>query len=150
MKNEFKIRKWLGDKYHLNVTLGGEKLEVESWNLFRKYPGYLTDDSKAIMTSETNTDEELYKFAKKHRRFETNPIKNGLFIIIAFIAMLISFINIFLNNDYLKMFFYGTQFMIWFIAFPTFILIEHNIAVDEKETLEIFKELKEKCEKDAT
>lgn len=148
MKNEFKIRKWLGDKYHLNVTLGGEKLEVESWNLFRKYPGYLTDDSEAIMTSETNTDEELYKFAKKHRRFETNPTKNGLFVILAFIAGLIPFINIFLNNDYLKMFFYGTQFMIWFIALPTFILIEHNIKVDEKETLEILKELKEKCEKD--
>ena len=150
MKNEFKIRKWLGDNYHLHISISGTNWEDESWKLFRKYPGYLTDDSKPIMTSETNTDEELYKFAKKHRRFETNPTKNGLLVILAFFAMLIPFINIFLNNDYLKMFFYGTQVMIWFIALPTFILIEHNITVDEKETLEILKELKEKCAKDAT
>lgn len=148
MKNEFKIRKYLGDRYHLHVTLGGENLEVESWKLFRKYPGYLMDGSTAIMTSETHSEEDLYKFAKKHRRFETNPTKNGLLVIIAFISMLIPFINIVLNNNYLKMFFYGTQLAIWFISLPTFILIEHNIALDEKETLEILKELKEKCEQD--
>ena len=148
MKNEFKIRKWLGEDYHLCVSLSGENLEDKNWKLFRKYPGYLTDDSEAIMTSETNTDEDLYKFAKKHRRFETNPMKNGLIVIIAFIVMIIPFINILLKNDYLKMFFWGTQFVIWFICIPTFILIEHNIKIQELEFFEVLKELKEKCEKD--
>lgn len=141
MKNEYKIRKWLGNRYHLNVSLSGNHLENVEWKLFRKYPGYLTDGSEAIMTSETNTDEELYKFAKKHRQFDTERCITKLLVLNAFLGMILSVINIYFDNENLRMFFYGIEFVIFTTTIPMFFICNHNFKVDELELKELFKEI---------
>lgn len=148
MKNENKIRKYLGDRYHLHVTLGGENLEVESWKLFRKYPGYLTDGSTAIMTSETHSEEDLYKFAKKHKYYKTERIITKLFVLVAYIGMILGIISSTLDNNDLYCFYFGIEFVIFFVGLSMIPFYMHNLNVDQLECKEMFKELEEMCEQD--
>ena len=69
-KEEFnklnELKKYTKDKYHLCIKTDLEKNE---WTLYRRYIDqdvYFSQDNKAIMTSETNTIEELEKYLKEH------------------------------------------------------------------------------------
>ena len=148
MKNEYKIRKWLGNKYHLYVSLSGNKLENTEWKLFRKYPGYLKDGSKAIMTSETHSEKELYKFAKKHRYFNPEKVILKIVQFFACIGLVMSINNYYSENDSYRMFFLGFETVIITISIIMFFVYCHNTSVDKLELTELFKELKEECEKD--
>ena len=141
MKNEYKIRKWLGNRYHLNVSLSGNHLENVEWKLFRKYDGWMNDGSEAIMTNETHSEEELYKFAKKHRQFDTERCLIKLLVLNAFLGMILSVINIYFDNEELRMFFYGIEFVIFTTTIPMFFIFNHNLKVDELELKELFKSL---------
>lgn len=147
MKNEYKIRKWLGNRYHLNVSLSGNHLENVEWRLFRKYDGWINDGSKAIMTNETHSEEELYKFAKKHRQFDEGKCMIRIIQINAFLAMILSIINIYFNSEKLKIFFFGMEFVIITTAISMFFIYNYNLKVDKLELKELFKKLEEKCEK---
>ncbi len=127
MKNETKIREWLGNDYHLTITIGvGEP----KWKLFEKYEGWMHDGSGAIMTSETNTDEELYEFARKHRKYNISHSIGIANIIITFIAMVFIFIGIFINNDRLKAACLGMDLAVIIISLVKMNCIEHNHKID--------------------
>ena len=86
-KDEYKIRKWLGDRYHLNteITFKEDKTKIEKWKLFRVYPNWMTDGSEPIMTSKTHTDKELIEFAKKHRKYDLSIIDNIVFLALSYL-----------------------------------------------------------------
>lgn len=143
LKNEYKIRRWLGDRYLLNteITFKKDKTKIEKWKLFRVYPGWMEDNSKAIMTSETHTDKELMKFAKKHRKYDLSMLDNITFIIIAWLNLVLVIFNIFIKNKYLAGFYWGINFLIIITSIVKLIFIEKNSKVTNlefKERMDIF------------
>lgn len=113
MKTINKIRKMLGNRYHLSVEVGtakptitGEKVEITKWVLYRNYengdPIYWSDDNKPIMRSEENTIAELYDFAKSHQRPDLGKtiLKSNFWILT--VVLVICFANFYLKSDILR------------------------------------------------
>lgn len=119
-----KIRKYLGNDYHLY-----EEYPSKKWKLFLKYDGYLYDGSEPIMTSDNYTYEELYKFAKKHKTYDSETIILRVFLIISILLMILSIINIFLNSVYIRGFINGADFMIIVAGVCCINITNHNIYV---------------------
>lgn len=143
LKNEYKIRRWLGDRYHLNteITFKEDKTKIEKWKLFRVYPGWMEDNSGAIMTSETHTDKELMKFAKKYRKYDLSMVDNTIFIIISYLNIFTIILNIWIKNKYLAGFYWGINFLIIITSIVKLIFIEKNSKVTKlefKERMDIF------------
>lgn len=134
-KDEYKVRRWLGDRYHLNVeiTFLEDKTKIESWKLFRVYPGWMKDNSGAIMTSETHTDKDLMKFAKKHRKYDLSLLDNMTFVVIAYLNLALVILNAWIRNKYLVGFTYGIEFVIIITCIIKFIFIEKNSKVSALE-----------------
>lgn len=91
-KNEldklFDLLKYTKDKYYLHIADGSKV----TWSLYRKYIDldvFLSEDNKAIMTSETNTIEELEKYLKEHCEKEMLDVISIANIIILIIIWLI-------------------------------------------------------------
>ena len=103
MEKEAKIRKMLGNRFHLSVSCEGDKLEIKKWKLFRKYengdPIYYSKDNQAIMTSETHTEEDLYKFSKLHQKYDLYKVNRKVRTIILFIMVVLAIINMFINSN---------------------------------------------------
>ncbi len=136
MKNENKIREYLGDKYHLNVTLGGDQLEKISWKLFKKYEGWMNDGSKPIMTSDINTDEELFDFAKKHRRYNEGKIIGITNVWISLIALLLVVLGIILKNRNIQCIGQGMNIAAIISCTIKYIISEYNFKVSKMEFVE--------------
>ena len=106
MKNENKIRRMLGRGYHLSTTYGGEDVELTKWVLFKQYdnadPIYWSDDNQPIMSSDTHTFDELYEYAKKHKRFDIALSWLTLNLIMSYTILGIAIINIIVNSPFLK------------------------------------------------
>lgn len=150
MKDEYKIRRWLDNRYHLNTekTFKEDKFEIESWKLFQVHPNWMTDGSKPIMTSETHTDKELMKFAKKNKIYNLNISQSFVLVIIAWINVLISIINsIFLSSTFIRGFMYGINFVIFISSIINSILLSHNRKINDKEFKEKMKFLEENYKK---
>lgn len=112
-KKILKARRLLDyNKYHLCVTFDGI---IETWKLFEKYDGWMTDGSEPIMTSETNTEKELLRFAKKHKEYKIIDFYMFL-LIIPIIALILSFVNIKLNSELLSGMVYGFNICTWIIV----------------------------------
>ena len=103
------IRRLLGRKYHLSVECGidvecgaNERIEITKWALFKNYenadPIYWSNDNKAIMKSETHSLEDLYKFAKSHKRYDVEKCVSKMNIIIFGILFVVSIANVFINS----------------------------------------------------
>lgn len=143
-KDEYKVRRWLGDRYHLNteITFEEDKTKIESWKLFRVYPGWMEDNSKAIMTSETNTDKELIKFAKKNRIYDLSYPK--MFVIISWLNIFILIINSLLfKSALITGFYYGICFVIIITSIIYLKFLNHNSKIEVKESEEKMTLLKE-------
>lgn len=144
-KDEYKIRRWLGDRYHLNVeiTFLEDKTKIESWKLFRVYPNWMIDGGEPIMTSETHTDDDLIKFAKKHRKYDLSMVDNTIFVIMSYLNFFTIILNVWIKNKYLAGFYWGINFLIIITSIVKLIFIEKNDKVSKlefKERLEyIFK-----------
>lgn len=143
MKDEYKIRKWLGDRYHLNteITFKEDKTKIESWKLFRVYPSWMTDGSEAIMTSETHTDKELMNFAKKHRKYDLSMVDNMTFIVIAHFNFILVILSFFLGSKCLLGFSIGIDFVIIITCIIKDIFINKNSKVSKlefKERVDMF------------
>ena len=102
MEKMNKIRKLLGRRFHLSTEYGGENCELMQWKLFKNYengdPIYWSDDNKAIMSSGTHTIDDLYKFAKSHKKYDVERFILRMNTIILLIMVLVSFANIFINS----------------------------------------------------
>lgn len=134
MKNkEWKIRRMLGERYFL-FTKG------EEWSLY-KFKSYAPISDEPIMTSKTNTVDDLYKFAKKNRVYDLSDILN-LMPIIVFILTLINIIIVFTTkNNFVRGIIMGALFILLIIDIIVFHMSEHNFKIEMKE-LEI--QLKER------
>ena len=153
-KDEWKIRRWLGDRYHLNTEVtfkqDTKKIEtkIESWKLFRVYPGWMEDNSKAVMTSETHTDKELIKFAKKNRIYDLRLSYPKMFVIISWLNVFILIINSLLfKSALITGFYYGICFVIIITSIIHLKFLNHNSKIEVKEFEEKMTLLKEDLEK---
>ena len=140
MKNETKIRQLLDYKeYHLNTRVTFELGETKTtWKLYKKYDNWISDGSKPIMTSETHTEEELYQFAKKHKKYYLTDFIR-LLLIIPIFTLIMCVINIFINNDVLREMIWGLEIAtILMLIIETFIVIRNGKVqkLEFKEYLE--------------
>lgn len=130
LKNERKIRKMLGKNYHLSVSSDGK------WSLFRKYDDwdkYISPNNKAIMTSKTNTEDELLKFAEDHKRYDESKIRCIVRSLILFVAVILSFMNCWLSSELIFGIVWGINISIIIINVAELIVAEHNFKITKKE-----------------
>lgn len=127
-KKILKARRLLDyDKYHLyqELNLGSENIK---WKLFEKYDGWMHDGSEPIMTSETNTEKELLKFARKHKEYKI--IDFYMFLLIIPVTMVIlSFVNINYHSELLRGIIYGFNICTWIIVLVDIFVTEKNNKV---------------------
>ena len=100
-----KIRMAMDNKhYHLHEECKWDENNnlIETWKLFEKHDDWMIDDSEAIMTSEENTIEELYKFVKEHREVDLESVLAKSTPIIFLIITIIAIINIFIHDTLLR------------------------------------------------
>ena len=76
----------------------------------------MTDGSEPIMTSKENTEKELLKFAKRHKEYKIIDFYMFL-LIIPFVAVILSFVNIKFHNELLRGIIYGFNICTWIIVF---------------------------------
>lgn len=142
------IRKLLGNEYHLyeGVSINGIK-----WILYRRYLDskvYFSNDNEAIMSSETNTIDDLYKFAKDHHKVDEIEVELTIDSIIAFLLMILQIINFaVLKNDYIKGLILGSDLMIIISCLTKLIIVEKNNKKELNEIREQFKRNIERMEK---
>ena len=149
MRKEAKIRKMLGNDYHLFNN------NRDEWKLFRQYKDfdlYFCEENKPIMTSETHTEEELYKYAKKNRKYDIESVNNSINIIVAWLCCLVLIINAFIKIEWLRYFIWGVDFYLIINCIYRIILLEHNNKVFKNqinEELELRKKIiRKKIEED--
>lgn len=139
MKNESKIRRLLGNDYHLNTeecfSSDGDTLYTK-WKLFRKYNDnklYFSDDNKAIMTSDNNTEEELLNFAKEHHKYDYVCIHENFRLIVSFIVATFLLANVGINNSYIRAIGLSLDAYVLIDCFISFIVMDHNEKVKMKQ-----------------
>lgn len=124
-KLESKIRELLGNEYHLSTEYKGEKEPIR-WVLYRRYKDtdiYFSEDNKPIMSSDTHSMVELYKYAKSHQRVDGIMKTRWVICVILFINAILSFSNIYFNskiirtivlvNDFDFLLIYAVLFYFW-------------------------------------
>lgn len=139
----WKIRRLIDDRYyHLSEEAKWDENDklIETWKLFEKHDYWLTDGSKPIMTSETNTYEDLYKFVKKNRTIDLDRVLGISTMIILEINLIISIINCYLNNAMLRGFILGID-----LICIIFVLIRWEVS--EKNWKFRMKKLDERWER---
>ena len=138
-----KIRKLLGNRYHLCTSIG-EDFEVNEWHLFRRYDDtkvYFSKDNEKIMSSETNTLEDLMKFAKKHHKIDEHVAINNTVLIVLWIAFIVCLINPFVwNSGYIRAIVLTIDFFGILITFVSHIVWNKNWKVEMCELDENYKE----------
>lgn len=143
MRTINKIRKMLGTRYHLSVERGiglEKETEITQWMLFRNYengdPIYWSDDNKPIMRSEENTIEELYDFAKSHKRIDPirTILKFNFFVLL--IVCIIAFVNIYLSSAFLRGVVITTGIIVLSIDGILHYISNKNFKIDNRELTE--------------
>lgn len=144
-ERERKIRKLLGNEYHLCSHYEG--LNLEKWFLFKNYKNpkiYFSDTNKPIMTSENNTTDDLYEFAKKHHKIDVTISIMTFNTIICFICAIALILNlIILENDFIRYFVLGIDLTVIVIDIIIYEISNHNFNVDMLEHKEIWETLNE-------
>ena len=125
-----KIRKMLGKDYHLSVSSEGE------WSLYRKYDDwdkYMSSNNKAIMNDKTNTEDELLKFAREHKRYDESKARYIVKTLILYVAVILCFMNFWLSSTFVIGIILGMDIAIMIINFAELLVSEHNLKITIKE-----------------
>ena len=134
-----KIRKMLDpEKYHLYCELQDVTQQdlsiVKEWMLFRKHDNWMTDGSKPIMSSETNTYKQLLKFATEHKTYDVGSYLCKFRVIVSFCLLAIVILNVMLiHSDYLSGMTTGMNLFIIFESLIYMKLDNQNFKVKMKE-----------------
>lgn len=140
-----KIRKLLGEDYHICETLDIEN--GNSWVLYSTCNNnsiyYFSKYNKPIMTSEKNTLDELYTFAKKHHKLN-GYLVSFVLSIYAWFVFILSILNIFICSKWVRGFAVGSDVGILLYSIVEYIIATHNLKVEKLE----FKEWLESWGKD--
>lgn len=144
MKNIGKIRKLLGNRYHLSVEYNVENCEKIHWVLFKKYdncdPIYWSLDNKPIMNSDDNTEEELYEFVKKHKKIDIENINRQIRTILIYLVLLLFLINVFfINSKIITTIVLTSDAIFLLLMIIDFIMFNKNHKVDMLEITENIK-----------
>lgn len=144
---ERKIRHLLKDNYHL-CTEYDWNFKVKKWKLYKKYDvmsTYFRSDNKPIMTSETHTLKDLYKFAKKHHKINLMQSIHLTGTIIAVICLLVSILNTFVfKNDIVRYCIFTTDIVLIIIFTVIFVIDNRNFNIDMLEMKEEINRMREK------
>lgn len=136
-----KIRNILGNDYHLGVKYDS-KLNVESWRLYRKYNDpdvFFSDDNKPIMTSDDYQLEDLYNYAKAHKKINIVKEFSHFCVILAMISFISCALNaIFLKSSNLTYFLLGFNVCLLISDIVLFSFDQQNFKVEMLELDEIF------------
>ena len=139
LKKEKKIRKLLGERFHLHVDNHG------NWKLFRKYNDleiYFSNENTEIMNSEDNSEKELLKFAKKNRKYNVEKSITNITSVILWLAAGLAFVNIFISSEIVRGFILGIDLLAVCQVLIKSIVKEHNFNQTNKDLKE---EIKLKC-----
>ena len=139
LKKEKKIRKLLGERFHLHVDNHG------NWKLFRKYNDleiYFSNENTEIMNSEDNSEKELLKFAKKNRKYNVEKSITNITSVILWLAAGLAFVNIFISSEIVRGFVLGIDLLAVCQVLIKSIVKEHNFNQTNKDLEE---EIKLKC-----
>lgn len=139
LKKEKKIRKLLGERFHLHVDNHG------NWKLFRKYNDleiYFSNENTEIMNSEDNSEKELLKFAKKNRKYNVEKSITNITSVILWLAAGLAFVNIFISSEIIRGFVLGIDLLAVCQVLIKSIVKEHNFNQTNKDLVE---EIKLKC-----
>lgn len=131
-----KVRMMLDNKhYHLYEKHEWDENQnlIETWELFEKHNNWMIDNSEAIMTSEENTIEELYKFVKEHREVDLESVLAKSTTIILLINFVISIINIFLRDTQLRGVILGVNLICVIFSFIRYEVSEKNFKFKMKK-----------------
>ena len=127
-----------------NLKLNGEYflyLDKDKWVLVRnKFFNY------EVMNSTKNTEEELKQFIKQHSTYKYDLVSGFVNVILSVIAVILSIINIKLNNVALRTFIYGMLLVLIVQCLVKTIVNIHNQKILDKifdEDREYLKNLKE-------
>lgn len=152
VEQESQIRKMIDNRFHICTKCNFET-HLYEWVLFRRYVDsrvYMSNDNVAIMSSETNTYEELYDFLKKHHKIDEHFVIGKARILLALLALITTIINIiFIKSDSIKWFIYGIEFVIISGCLLSNYVWNKNWEVDNLEILENAKRVwNEGCSND--
>ena len=139
MKNERKIRRMLGEKYHLCSDNKGW------WVLYRYYRDtdiYFSLDNKSIMSSDTHTEEDLIKFLKTHAEWDLHTAMMKYDFVLSLLVFPLALVNIFLGNMFLRGALLALVLMLVGITIVNNIVMMHNNKVQMIE----FREHMDKIE----
>lgn len=143
-EQERQIRKMVDNRFHICTKCNFET-HLYEWVLFRKYVDsrvYMSNDNVAIMSSETNTYEEIYDFLKKHHKIDEHFVMGKGRILLALLAFIMTIINIiFIKSVCIRCFIYGVEFVIISGCFLSNYVWNKNIEVDRLEILENAKKV---------
>lgn len=143
MKNEKKIRRMLGTKYHLCTDNEGW------WVLYRYYNDadlYFSPDNKAVMSSDTHTEEDLIKYLKKHGEWDLHIVIMNCNFVISLLVLFLSIVNVFLRITTLRGIIFGWLLMSLTISIINNCVMHHNSNVTMREFQEHLAKLSEKNE----
>lgn len=126
MKKEAKIRKMLGENYHLHSDNEG------NWKLFRWYENndlYFSEHNKVIMTSETHTEKDLLKFAKKNYVYDFERLHIRKALVMSIVCLIFCIVIIFFKNTFLRGIFYGMEVYLWVDLIVNLIAFNNNSKI---------------------
>lgn len=141
LKNEAKIRKLLGNQFHLCVDNYG------NWKLFRKYDNsklYFSTGNIDIMNSNNNSEKELLRFAKKNRRYDADKVIFNTTLTIVWLNVILASVNIFINSEVIRGFILGIDFLALWQSLIKMVVSNHNLKCKTKalkEKIELTKRI---------
>ena len=139
-----KIKKILGENYHLCIKYNPIYEQVE-WVLFKKYIDlniYYSKDNKAIMSSEKNTINELYEYAKSHHKINEHWAFRKIWIYLSIMTNIIFIINIvFIHNHILSGIILGFYVNLFLNNIIGSYIFNKNLKVEMLEHRENFKKI---------
>lgn len=141
LKNEAKIRKLLGNQFHLCVDNYG------NWKLFRKYDNsklYFSTENIDIMNSNNNSEKELLRFAKKNRRYDADKVIFNTTLTIVWLNVILASVNIFINSEVIRGFIFGIDFLALWQSLIKMVVSNHNLKCKTKalkEKIELTKRI---------
>lgn len=101
------------------------------------------DNSEPVLEGDKSTEDELLRFAKKHRYYNEGLILSSAMAIIATINLFIAAANCFFKNVFLRGFINGVNFIVILISFIKMRVSSKRLKVSELE----LKEAKERMER---
>lgn len=140
MNKEFnKIRKLLGNEYHLSETISINGIK---WVLYKRYKDskvYFSKDNEPIMSSDTHTLEQLKEYAKTHHKVDFGMLIVKIYIFIALFNFISVIANFFIKSKFISGLNNGISLIIIITCLVDYYVLNKNYKVEHLENVEMFR-----------